>query len=526
MALFSQAYGDKDETPDMGAAFAGAQEPQDPDAETETPSPVEVDSEGQSTAPEPDPANAYANPPDEQDQREGEIAPVQAASSAPHDDGQGDSGAEYVQGAPQDSGGGGAQLPAMPQYVDNLPNYQALEHQIASFKPSDYKPSIGRRIGAALSGGAVAFGSRNPAAGMKVAEAVNDAPLNRARAAEQQSESATRQQIADVNAQNQTRQAQYQNQRLAANDAALNQERTQRGEQYAAKAELENANWQPDDPNNLLGSYHAAGLNGKTLTSNGPPTSVKDRPQVKAAQRAADIVSRRAEGTAQGLKGDDLNSYALTGRIPNKPNPREPRQPAVGEVELQASEAAFRREHGRGPQTLDEQNQVIQAAKGMLGRGENDPDALIAKHIADKEAFEEGWQRVDAAHAGRNVPEGSYIPATADLNVIKYGGYVPTPKNFLTGPQYDQKVDRFRTDLNAKPAMIKAGTQIDANGNVVNNRVPSAPAVQPTAQSPAAPQPHPTSHTFSVGAWQRANPKGDPNAAKAAATQQGFRVVP
>lgn len=35
----------------------------------------------------------------------------------------------------------------------------------------------------------------------------------------------------------------------------------------------------------------------------------------------------------------------------------------------------------------------------------------------------------------------------------------------------------------------------------------------------------PQSHAFSVSAWQRANPNGDVNAAKAAAQQQGFQVV-
>jgi hypothetical protein len=35
----------------------------------------------------------------------------------------------------------------------------------------------------------------------------------------------------------------------------------------------------------------------------------------------------------------------------------------------------------------------------------------------------------------------------------------------------------------------------------------------------------PKTHVFSVSTWQKANPKGDVNAAKAAATQQGFQVV-
>jgi hypothetical protein len=38
--------------------------------------------------------------------------------------------------------------------------------------------------------------------------------------------------------------------------------------------------------------------------------------------------------------------------------------------------------------------------------------------------------------------------------------------------------------------------------------------------------PTPQTHKFSVSAWQRANPKGDVNAAKAAAQQQNYQIVP
>lgn len=58
----------------------------------------------------------------------------------------------------------------------------------------------------------------------------------------------------------------------------------------------------------------------------------------------------------------------------------------------------------------------------------------------------------------------------------------------------------------------KAGTVRTAHSNNAGGH-PSQP---PTA---------PSTHTFSLGAWQRANPMGDPNAARAAATQQGYQVV-
>jgi len=41
------------------------------------------------------------------------------------------------------------------------------------------------------------------------------------------------------------------------------------------------------------------------------------------------------------------------------------------------------------------------------------------------------------------------------------------------------------------------------------------------APAPAAPQ----THAFSLGAWQKANPQGDPKAAAAAAQQAGYQVT-
>jgi hypothetical protein len=38
-------------------------------------------------------------------------------------------------------------------------------------------------------------------------------------------------------------------------------------------------------------------------------------------------------------------------------------------------------------------------------------------------------------------------------------------------------------------------------------------------------QPSPQTHSFSLSAWQRANPQGDANAAKADAQQKGYQVV-
>jgi hypothetical protein len=47
-------------------------------------------------------------------------------------------------------------------------------------------------------------------------------------------------------------------------------------------------------------------------------------------------------------------------------------------------------------------------------------------------------------------------------------------------------------------------------------------AMVPKAQGQ---QPGQATHSFSLSAWQKANPNGDVNAAEAAATQSGYKVV-
>lgn len=460
MALFSQDDSDEDETPNMGTAFSGAQDPDDPDAVSESPVPEAVDQADAPAPASPDDANAYAQSPDEEhgddEGREAAIAPDE------------NGGAVYGESAsttPQDSGGGGAQLPAMPQYVDNLPNYQALEKEISNFKPSDYKPSIGRRIAAALSGGAVAFGSRNPAEGIKVAEGVDSAPLDRARATEQQQEQATRQQIADVNAQNQTRQTTYQNQRQAANDAALNEQRQQRAQDFRAQADARGkvpVGFVPDDKDNPYAGGTVTLANGSTVK--GPPpdkwlTAWERDPANKAKADAIKGIQTLKSMRDAGIVVSPENAQIIAsgGHV----------TPAV-----------------RTSISIEENPDGSARTPG----GQNDPQTLIAQHLQDKQSFADGWQRVDAAHAGPGVPEGSYVPADTDLSDVKTGDFKPGKTNFLSGQQFNDKIDKFRTDLNAKPEMQKAGIGIDHNGNVTRGGS-TQPGTQaaPVPAKPATP---------------------------------------
>jgi DNA-binding protein Fis len=68
-----------------------------------------------------------------------------------------------------------------------------------------------------------------------------------------------------------------------------------------------------------------------------------------------------------------------------------------------------------------------------------------------------------------------------------------------------------------------------AVGSQINSRIGNNPVLKRMYGDAATPTsgaaPAPSTHTFSLSAWQKANPKGDPAAAKAAAAQAGYQVV-
>lgn len=73
---------------------------------------------------------------------------------------------------------------------------------------------------------------------------------------------------------------------------------------------------------------------------------------------------------------------------------------------------------------------------------------------------------------------------------------------------------------------IRGAVGSQFNSRIVSNPVLSRMYGTPAASSaPSATQVAPTTHAFSLSAWQKANPKGDPNAAAAAAKAQGYQVT-
>ena len=98
----------------------------------------------------------------------------------------------------------------------------------------------------------------------------------------------------------------------------------------------------------------------------------------------------------------------------------------------------------------------------------------------------------------------------------------------FSGPPLAERLDVVPS---AGDANAVALNKLDEQENVLRRLSPGQThvvgglSVRNAPSVPSASAPTQGTHAFSLSAWQRANPKGDPNAARAAATAQGYQVV-
>lgn len=369
---------------------------------------------------------------------------------------------------------------AKPQaFADHSADTAAMTAQKERESQQDIKPSVGRRILAGLAGGAVAFGGgdgggtvekvlNRPAQRAEQQWALQEAPLQAKINADQAQDSAVTRANAVTEQGNKLAETDYGNQIRGQQGAA-------RAQNFQAQAAARNEGingdgWKADDLKNPLGGYSGTTIGGKPIHSATPPKSVQLDPEYKiaaAAHAGTPFTTEQQQILRSGGK--------LTFRPP--PNPR---QPSAEEIALGQARAAFIKENGHPPQTLDEQNRVTQAAKGTLDKtplGAADPGDVIAQNMQDKQSYIDSLTRLDK-------------------DVTDEKGNVIAPKGALTDKsgnpvseqQFNDRVEKFRTDLNANPVMRKSGTMVDEKGNTVTNRFSRNPSAAP-ATAAAAPQP-------------------------------------
>lgn len=331
------------------------------------------------------------------------------------------------------------QLAAPAPLVDHSGDQAEMTAQKQAEANQNIKPSFGRRLLAGLAGGAVAFGGgdgagvvekvlNRPADQAKQQWALQEAPIQARLNADNAQDNATRAANVQTEQANRLAETNYGNQIRAQQDAA-------RAQSFAAQAAARNkvpVSFTPHDAGNPYAGGTVTAADG-TKSEGPPPDSWVQRwvktPQGQLAALQMTVKQRGEVADQIGLKGEARQRYMVD---PKNTFPTEHQSVSI-------------REGGSGG-----------GANGS-GSNPNDPGPIIAKNMQDKQAYVDSLTK---------MPDGTYTDKT---------GATISPQ------QFNDRIEKFRTDLNANPVMRKTGTMVDAQGNTVNNRFSRNP--QPAAQS-------------------------------------------
>lgn len=166
---------------------------------------------------------------------------------------------------------------------------------------------------------------------------------------------------------------------------------------------------------------HAAGL--MTSENKSESENEKSAAKLKLSQDEFDQRSKRLQTDPELSKLSPINRalYLANGKIP------DPQRPTEGELtaqEIARGMVIFKNQHGgKGPQSLEEFNSVISAAKGELGRGDTKADAIAAGNLRTAARLTQqvlkGYE-ADLKDAAPNSPEATEIQARIDAAQKEY----------------------------------------------------------------------------------------------------------
>jgi hypothetical protein len=309
------------------------------------------------------------------------------------------------------------------------------------------KPSIGRRILAGLAGGAVAFGDGD---GEKVVQEVLNRPAQQAQQHWAQQEAPIQAKIdadkaADAAVDKANAVTTQQNIRAEQDfrNQSLSQQNTARAQDYQAQAEArknEIVSFTPDDPKNPYAGGTGTTADGRTVKGVPPP----DKWLATWEKNPENVANAQAQKGVATLAALEKSGVKLT-----------PEQRAIvasgGKVTPSVHTNINIREGG---------------GAGDTPAGERGPSEIIAKNMQDKQAYLDSITHKDD------------------------GTMTDEHDNPVTQQQYQDRIEKFRTDLNANPVMRKSGTMVDAQGNTVSNRFSRNPQTAPAA-TPVSRQPPP-----------------------------------
>ena len=351
-------------------------------------------------------------------------------------------------------------------FADHSADTAAMTAQKQRESQENVKPSVGRKILAALSAGAAGFGTRNPEVGARIGQqimngpradaearwATQEAPIQAKLNADQAADAAVTRGNANIEQQNRLAEQNYRNQSLSQQNAA-------RAADYAAQAESrKNAivSFTPGDPANPYAGGTGTTADGRTVKGVPPP----DKWLANWEKNPDNVAAAHAQAGVKTLKALEAAGVKLT-----------PEQRAIvasgGKITPSSHTSISIRENPDGSAVTP------QPRAGEMGPGE-----IIAKNMEDKQAYIDSLKRLD-----KDVTD---TDANGNTTVIQpKGTLIDKNNNPVTPQEFNDRIEKFRADLNANPVMRKSGTMVDEHGNTVNNRFSRNPQqAAPQQQTP------------------------------------------
>lgn len=347
-------------------------------------------------------------------------------------------------------------LVAPKDYADHSADMAAMTEQKQAESRQNIKPSFGRRLLAGIAGGAVSFGGGDGAAtGEKVLNrpaqraqqqwALQEAPLQAKLNADAAADAATRNANANTEQSNRLAETNYRNQSLSQQNAA-------RAADYQAQAEQrKNAitAFTPDDPANPYAGGTGTTADGRTVKGVPPP----DKWIANWEKNPDNVASAKAQAGVKTLKALEASGVKLT-----------PEQRAIV-----ASGGKITPSTHTNISILENPDGSARTPAGQAGQA--GPGEVIAKSIQDKDTFASQWKRVGRDEATDITPEGSYQN-------------VDDPGKVMSPQEFNNRIEKFRTDLNANSVMRRSGTMVNEKGEMVSNRFSRNPTTAPPPQAP------------------------------------------